>query len=47
VQRARGYRYIMVNGEVTLVDGQPTRSTPGLLLRQGNGRNKQHGHRAI
>jgi hypothetical protein len=24
VQRARGYRYIMVNSEVTFVDGQPT-----------------------
>ena len=37
VQRARGYRYIMVNGEVTLVDGQPTNLTPGLLLRHGRG----------
>jgi N-acyl-D-amino-acid deacylase len=40
VQRARGYRYIMVNGEVTLVDGQPTKRTPGLLLRHGNAWNK-------
>ena len=38
VQRARGYRYIMVNGEVTFWDGRPTKLTPGLLLRQGNGR---------
>jgi N-acyl-D-amino-acid deacylase len=36
VQRARGYRYIMVNGEVTLVDGQPTKLMPGLLLRHGS-----------
>jgi N-acyl-D-amino-acid deacylase len=36
VQRARGYRYIMVNGEVTLIDGQPTKLMPGLLLRHGS-----------
>jgi N-acyl-D-aspartate/D-glutamate deacylase len=35
VQRACGYRYIMVNGEVTFVDGQPTKRMPGLLLRNG------------
>jgi N-acyl-D-amino-acid deacylase len=46
VQRARGYRYIMVNGEVTLVDGQPTKVTPGLLLRHGNRSNKPHMRRA-
>jgi N-acyl-D-amino-acid deacylase len=40
VQRARGYRYIMVNGEVTFVDGQSTELTPGLLLRYGSGWNK-------
>jgi N-acyl-D-amino-acid deacylase len=37
VQRARGYRHIMVNGEVTFEDGQPTKLTPGLLLRHGSG----------
>ena len=37
VQRARGYRYIMVNGEVTFEDGQPTKLRPGLLLRHGSG----------
>ena len=47
VQRARGYRYIMVNGEVTFVDGQPTKVTPGLLLRHGNGWNKPQLRRAI
>ena len=41
VQRARGYRYIMVNGEVTFVDGQPTSLTPGRLLRQVKGRKGQ------
>jgi N-acyl-D-aspartate/D-glutamate deacylase len=40
VQRARGYRYIMVNGEVTFVEGQPTKLTPGSLLRHGRGWNK-------
>jgi N-acyl-D-amino-acid deacylase len=47
VQRARGYRYIMVNGEVTFVNGQPTKVTPGLLLRHGNGRDTPHLRRAI
>jgi N-acyl-D-amino-acid deacylase len=46
VQRARGYRYIMVNGEVTFVDGQPTKLTPGLLLRHGSGCNKPQMRRA-
>jgi len=36
VQRARGYRHIMVNGEVTFEDGQSTGVTPGLLLRHGS-----------
>jgi N-acyl-D-amino-acid deacylase len=40
VQRARGYRYMMVNGEVTFMDGQPTKLTSGLLLRLGGGSNK-------
>jgi N-acyl-D-aspartate/D-glutamate deacylase len=47
VQRARGYRYIMVNGEVTFVDGQPTERTPGLLLRHGNGWKSPQIRRAI
>jgi N-acyl-D-amino-acid deacylase len=46
VQRARGYRYIMVNGEVTLMDGQPTKLTPGRLLRHGNGWNNPRMRRA-
>jgi N-acyl-D-amino-acid deacylase len=37
VQRATGYRYILVNGEVTFEDGRPTGATPGLLLRHGAG----------
>jgi hypothetical protein len=37
----------MVNGEVTLMDGEPTKLMPGLLLRHRNGRNTPHMHRAI
>ncbi len=47
VQRARGYRYIMVNGEITFVDGQPTMRTPGLLLRNGSGLKSPQMRRAI
>jgi N-acyl-D-amino-acid deacylase len=35
VQHARGYHYIMVNGELTFVDGRSTGNTPGKLLRRG------------
>ena len=35
VQRAEGYRWIMVNGQVTFEDGKPTGATPGKLLRHG------------
>lgn len=34
-QRARGYRWILVNGEVTIRDDQQTQCHPGLLLRHG------------
>ncbi len=33
VQRAEGYRWILVNGEVTFEDGNATGATPGQLLR--------------
>ena len=33
VQRAEGYRWIMVNGKVTFRDGVCTGATPGKLLR--------------
>ncbi len=33
VQRAEGYRWILVNGEVTFADGECTGATPGMLLR--------------
>ena len=36
IQKADGYRYIMVNGEVTFEDGECTGATPGRLLRHGH-----------
>jgi N-acyl-D-amino-acid deacylase len=35
VQRAEGYRWIIVNGHVTFEDGRSTGATPGKLLRHG------------
>jgi N-acyl-D-aspartate/D-glutamate deacylase len=37
VQYAEGYRWIMVNGEVTFEEGRCTGATPGKLLRHGRG----------
>jgi len=37
IQRPTGYRWIMVNGEVTLEDGEPTGILSGKLLRHGAG----------
>ena len=37
VQRAEGYRWILVNGEVTFEEGKCTGATPGRLLRHGRG----------
>jgi N-acyl-D-amino-acid deacylase len=36
VQRARGYRAIVVNGEITFEEGKATGATPGKLLRNGH-----------
>ena len=36
VQYAEGYRWIMVNGEVTLEEGMATCAPPGKLLRHGH-----------
>jgi N-acyl-D-aspartate/D-glutamate deacylase len=38
VQRAEGYKHILVNGVETFQDGQCTGATPGLLLRNGAAR---------
>ncbi len=35
VQRAEGYRWVMVNGQVIFEDGKCTNATPGRLLRHG------------
>ncbi|OYX65849.1 MAG: aminoacylase [Sphingomonadales bacterium 32-64-17] len=35
IQKATGYHYIIVNGEITFIDGECTRATPGKLLRHG------------
>jgi hypothetical protein len=37
VQHARGYRAIIVNGEMTWDEGRCTDATPGKLLRGGRG----------
>ncbi len=37
VQKAEGYRWLMVNGQVTFEDGRCTGATPGKLLRFGRG----------
>ncbi len=37
VQRAEGYRYVLVNGQVTVQDDKTTGMTPGRLLRHGQG----------
>ena len=35
IQKAAGYDYILVNGEVTFTDGECSGATPGKLLRHG------------
>jgi len=35
IQRARGYHYVLVNGEITIRDDQQTGARPGQLLRHG------------
>jgi N-acyl-D-aspartate/D-glutamate deacylase len=37
IQKAEGYRWIMVNGEVTFEDGVATGALPGKVLRHGKG----------
>ncbi|MEM7540685.1 MAG: amidohydrolase family protein [Pseudomonadota bacterium] len=41
VQRAEGYKYILVNGEVTIKDDQQTETHSGRLLRFGGGQAQQ------
>jgi len=35
VQRAEGYRHILVNGAITFTEGECSGATPGKLLRHG------------
>jgi N-acyl-D-aspartate/D-glutamate deacylase len=35
VQRAEGYHWTLVNGEITFESGKCTGATPGKLLRHG------------
>jgi N-acyl-D-amino-acid deacylase len=35
IQKAEGYRWIVVNGRVTMMDGEPTHVHSGRLLRHG------------
>ena len=37
IQKAKGYNWILVNGEVTFEEGEPTGAMPGRLLRNGKG----------
>jgi len=37
IQRARGYRFILVNGRVTVEDDRETNVHSGRLLRHGDG----------
>lgn len=38
IQRAKGYRYVLVNGEVTIEDDRETNTYSGRLLRFGRGK---------
>ena len=37
IQKSKGYNWIMVNGEITFEEGEPTGAMPGRLLRNGRG----------
>jgi nitrite reductase/ring-hydroxylating ferredoxin subunit len=37
IQKARGYNWILVNGEITFENGEPTGVVPGRFLRNGRG----------
>ncbi|MGH3687676.1 MAG: N-acyl-D-amino-acid deacylase family protein [Pseudonocardiaceae bacterium] len=42
IQRAQGYQWILVNGEITFADGKCTGATPGRLLRHGSAASAAH-----
>jgi N-acyl-D-aspartate/D-glutamate deacylase len=35
ITKGIGYRYTLVNGQITFIDGETTGATPGNLLRNG------------
>ncbi len=35
VQRGKGYRYVLVNGEITIEEDKETGTASGVLLRHG------------
>ena len=37
IQKSKGYNWILVNGEITFKEGEPTGAMPGKLLRNGRG----------
>src|SRR5580692_4066099 len=37
IQKSKGYNWIMVNGEITFQNGEPTGALPGKFLRNGRG----------
>jgi N-acyl-D-aspartate/D-glutamate deacylase len=37
IEKAKGYNWIIVNGQVTFEDGEPTGAMPGRFLRHGEG----------
>ena len=37
IQKAEGYRWVLVNGDITFEDGEPTGALSGRLLRHGAG----------
>ena len=40
IQRAKGYRYVLINGEVTILNDEQTNNYSGQLLRHGRGTGK-------
>ena len=37
IQKSKGYNWILVNGQITFEDGEPTGAWPGKFLRNGRG----------
>lgn len=37
IQKSKGYDWILVNGQITFENGEPTGALPGKFLRNGRG----------